>query len=66
MIGLAAVPQRWGAAVSVVVCLNIAMENDPQDIVDVPADDELADEMRGDVSGGGSYGGSLVGLGGIP
>jgi hypothetical protein len=30
------------------------MENDPKDKIDVPADDELADEMLGDVSGGGS------------
>ena len=29
-----------------------AKENVPQDNVDVPADDELADEMLGDVSGG--------------
>jgi hypothetical protein len=28
------------------------MANDPQDNVDVPADDELADKMLGDVSGG--------------
>ncbi len=28
------------------------MENDPQDNVDVPADDELSDEMLGYVSGG--------------
>jgi hypothetical protein len=32
------------------------MTNDPQDNVDVPADDELADELLGDVSGAGHIG----------
>jgi hypothetical protein len=34
------------------MCFNTFMENDPQGNVDVPADDELSDEMLADVSGG--------------
>jgi hypothetical protein len=36
----------------VVMCFNTVMGNDPQDHADMPADDEFADEMLGDVSGG--------------
>ncbi len=50
---LAAVPQKWGFTVFVVVCLTMPMENDPQKNVDAPADDELSDEALGDVSGAG-------------
>ena len=43
---------RIGEPPSVVVCLNTPMANDPQENVDVPADDELSDETLDDVSGG--------------
>ena len=33
-------------------CFNLLMENNPQDNVDVNADDELSEEMIADVSGG--------------
>ena len=49
---LAATPQKWVAAVSVVMCFNTMMQNDPKDNVDVPADDELSDETLDEVSGG--------------
>jgi hypothetical protein len=38
----------------VVVCFHMHMTNDPQDNVDVTADDELSDDVLKSVSGGGN------------
>ena len=38
------------------MCFDETMANDPQENVDVTTDDELSDEVLGDVSGGAAFG----------
>ena len=41
------------------VCLNMPMANDPQENVDVSAEDELSDEVLSVVYGAGGPGGAM-------